>query len=102
MTLIEDAVVARLQSGKSKFEILVDCEKALALKEGKNVEMSDILVDDKVFSDAKKGLVVSKAELENVFKTSEINEIAKQIIQKGEKHIRQQSYLWNKIYKITL
>ncbi|MFC1728151.1 ribosome assembly factor SBDS [Nanoarchaeota archaeon] len=86
MTLIEDAVVARLQSGKSKFEILVDCEKALALKEGKNIDISEVLVDDKVFSDSKKGLVVAQKELENIFGTSEINEVAKQIIEKGKVH----------------
>lgn len=86
MTLVEDAVVARLQSGKSKFEILVDCEKALALKEGKEVDMSEILVDDKVFSDSKKGLIISQKEVESVFGTSDINEVAKQIIQKGVVH----------------
>lgn len=86
MTLIEDAVVARLQSGKSRFEILVDCEKALAFKEGKEIDMSDILVDDKIFSDSKKGLIVSQSELESVFQTIDINEVAKQIITKGKVH----------------
>ncbi len=86
MTLIEDAVVARLQVGKEKFEILVDCEKAMAFKQGKSINIDDILVDDKVFSDSRKGLVVSKKDLIRVFNTEDINEIAKQIIQKGVVH----------------
>lgn len=86
MTLVEDAVVARLQKGKEKFEILVDCEKALAFREGKEIPISEILVDDKVFSDSRKGLVVSKSELESHFETDDIEEVAKQIIKKGRVH----------------
>lgn len=85
MTQVEDSVVARLQLKDEKFEILVDCEKALAFKEGKAVNIADVLVGKEfIFSDSRKGIVVTKKDLTDAFGTTDIYEVAAQIIKKGK------------------
>ncbi|MCJ7720270.1 MAG: ribosome assembly factor SBDS, partial [Candidatus Hadarchaeum sp.] len=55
MVKLEDAVVARLSSHSTTFEILVDPELAMAVKSGQSDDIRDVLALDKVFKDAKKG-----------------------------------------------
>jgi|TARA_B100001971_G_C18216468_1_gene554202 ribosome maturation protein SDO1 len=87
MVNVDEAIIARLKTNNQTFEILVDCNMALALKEGKNVDMKDILAAVKIFSDAKKGLEASENAMKQIFETSDPEDIAKTIIQKGEIHL---------------
>lgn len=84
MVDVEKAVIARYKSGGNVFEILVDCDNALRLRDGQSVSLADILATDKVFSDARKGLTASSQEIEAVFETTDPDEVAKKIIAKGE------------------
>ena len=84
MVTVDSAIIARLKSHGQDFEILVDCANALALKEGKEINMRDVLAAMKIFSDSKKGLEASETAMNQVFQTIEVEEVAKQIIQKGE------------------
>ncbi|MBS3102831.1 ribosome assembly factor SBDS [Candidatus Woesearchaeota archaeon] len=84
MVNVDEAIIARLKSNNQLFEILVDCDMALALKEGKNISLKDVLAADKIFSDAKKGLEASENAMKQIFGTSEPEEVAKIIIKKGE------------------
>lgn len=84
MVDIDKAVIARLKSHGTVFEIMVDCDAALKLKEGQDISMDDILATDKVFFDAKKAMLASETRLVAAFETSDINEIAKKIIKKGD------------------
>ncbi len=84
MVDIDKAVIARLKTHGNNFEVMVDCDNALKLKEGKDIAMDDVLAAEKVFSDARKGLLASEAQMEQVFGTSEPDEVAKKIIKKGE------------------
>ena len=84
MVTVDSAIIARLKSHGQDFEILVDCANALALKEGKDINMRDVLAAMKIFSDSKKGLEASETAMNQVFQTTEVEEVAKQIIQKGE------------------
>ena len=79
---IDKAVVAKLKKGESHFEILVDCEKALELRKGKDVDMDDILATNDIFKDVKRGEHAS--DLLKVFKTENKREIARKIIMEGE------------------
>ena len=90
MINVDQAIIARLKTHGQNFEILVDCNNALALREGKNVDMHDILAAMKVFSDAKKGLEASENAMKQIFETSDIEEVAKTIIQKGEIQLTQE------------
>ena len=84
MVTVDQAIIARLKTQAHNFEILVDCSNALELREGKNLDMHDVLAAMQIFSDAHKGLVASETAMKQIFGTSDVNEVAKQIIQKGE------------------
>lgn len=90
MVDVDKAVIARLTSHGQHFEILVDCDAALAVKEGKPLEIRNVLAAMKIFSDAHKGMEVSEKQLEGVFNTSNIEEAAAQIIKKGEVQLTQE------------
>jgi ribosome maturation protein SDO1 len=82
MVSVEDAVIAKLKREGRVFEVLVDCEKALELRSGKEVDMGDILASEMVFKDARKGLMA--ADLNAVFGTEDPRKIAADIIRSGE------------------
>jgi ribosome maturation protein SDO1 len=84
MVTVEDAVIARWETQGSRFEVLVDPEAVQALKDGKDVDLSDKLALDQVFKDAKRGDKISEEHLERTFHTRNLAEIAKQIVLKGE------------------
>ena len=84
MVTVDEAVIARLKTNGQNFEVLVDCNNAIALREHKPVNMKDVLAASKVFTDAKKGLVASENAMKQIFQTADAEEVAKQIILKGE------------------
>jgi len=84
MVDIDSAVIARHKSGSSSFEILVDCDKAIAFKHGEEIPLEEVLATEKIFSDAGKGLVVSGTELQSAFGTDDPTEVARKILKKGE------------------
>ncbi len=84
MVNVDDAVIARLKTHGQNFEILVDCNSAIALRENKAANMKDVLAASKVFSDAKKGMEASENAMKQIFKTADAEEVAKEIIKKGD------------------
>lgn len=78
-----DKVVARIKIKNKHFEIHVNLDEALKFKSGKGDIMA-ALDSNKIFTDLKKGNVASQADLTECFNTSDIYEIAKTIIIKGE------------------
>jgi ribosome maturation protein SDO1 len=52
--------------------------------------MRDILAAMRIFSDAKKGLEASENLMKQIFGTNDVEEVAKQIIQKGEIQLTQE------------
>ncbi len=84
MVKVDDAVIARWETGGSRFEVLVDPEAVQAIKDGKTVDLSDKLALEQVFKDARKGDKISEEHLEKTFHTRDLAEIARQIVLKGE------------------
>ena len=76
-------VIAKLKHGNKEFEILVDLDKAIDFKQGKPVEIRNVLAFDKVFTDVKKGMHASEADMKSEFKTTDVYQVAEQIIKKG-------------------
>ena len=76
--------VARMKVGKDVFEVVIDPDLALELRSGKSVSMHDVLKDEMVFTEARKGLRASEHKMQEVFGTSEPLEVARTIIMKGE------------------
>ena len=90
MVAVDQAIIARLKTHGQSFEILVDCSNALALREGRETDMHDVLAAMQVFSDAKKGLAASETAMRQIFGTNDAEEVARQIIQKGEIQLTQE------------
>ncbi len=84
MVTVDEAIVAKLKTHGQNFEILVDCNGALALKSGQDIDVRSILAAQKVFSDAKKGLEAPENAMKQVFGTPDPLEVAKAIIKKGD------------------
>ncbi len=82
--------VARLRSGKIIFETMVDLDNAMKLKKGEAVDMSDVVRDTNVYTNLKNGMHAGKAELINVFGTTDFYKIVEQIIKKGQIEITQE------------
>jgi ribosome maturation protein SDO1 len=76
--------IVRLSTGGEHFEILVHPDPALDFKFGRNVEISQIVAVDEVYSDANKGLRVPGEKLAKIFKTSNFIQIAEVILRKGD------------------
>lgn len=76
--------VVRLTIGNDRFEILVKPDPALEFKLGKRKDLSSVLVSDEIYADANKGSRISDDKLKKHFKSSDSNEIIKQILNKGE------------------
>ena len=76
--------IVKLTIGNDRFEILVKPDPALEYKLGKRPDLSSVLVSDEIYSDANKGSRVAVDKLTKHFKTSDSNEILKQILLKGE------------------
>jgi ribosome maturation protein SDO1 len=81
---LDDAVIARKKRGEHHFEILVDPYGAADIHEGKEIDILQILAIDAIFSDAKKGTHAPDEELMEEFDSTDVAEIAKDIILTGE------------------
>jgi ribosome maturation protein SDO1 len=84
MVSLDDAVVARLDSQGSHFEVLVDPHLAQKLREGEEVNIEDLLAIDEIFKDSSKGDRVSDEHIEKTFGTSVVEEVAKKIVMEGD------------------
>ena len=84
MVTVDKAIIARLEKDGKHFEVLVDPELAYSLKDGKTISLSKMLAVNDVFSDSKKGMKISSAELERVFGTSDIEKIAETVVKQGD------------------
>lgn len=84
MVKLDDAVIARLSSHGTTFEVLVDPELALTLRTGGNVDMRSLLATDKVFKDSKKGDEASEEMVKKAFGTNDVLKAAEQIVKRGE------------------
>ncbi len=84
MVKIDDAVIARMEKNGHKFEVLVDPDLAMDVKHGKIVNFEDLLADDKVFKDSRKGEEQGIETVKEVFGTDDINIVTKKIIDDGD------------------
>ncbi len=77
-------VIARYEAKGHRFEVLVNPDLALKVKEGKEVNVNELLVGDIVYKDARKGLKASPEALREVFGTDDIEKVAVEIVRRGE------------------
>jgi ribosome maturation protein SDO1 len=84
MVDVDKAVVSRLKIGGKKFEVLVDPDKALELKNGKEINLDEILAYPGIYHDVRRGDAISETELQQNFGTNDIYKIARKIMLEGE------------------
>jgi ribosome maturation protein SDO1 len=77
-------VTARLRVKNKDFEILVDCDKAVAFRKQGIGSVDNIMAVNTVFLDLKKGNKAGVKDLEEAFGTSDILKVTAQIIKTGE------------------
>jgi len=82
--LADKLTTVRFVVGGDRFEILVDPDAALNYKLGKKVELSQIMASDEIYTDSNKGQRASEEKLMKSFKTSNFEQVAQAILQKGE------------------
>ncbi len=76
-------VEARIKIKGKHYEIQVDLDEALKIKEGAG-DISSALQSSNIFYNLKEGTHASKSDLQSAFNTTDIYEIAKIIITRGE------------------
>jgi len=80
----------RLDVSGEHFEILVNPDAALGFKQGKQIEPSQVIAVDEVFSDASKGLRASADKLRKAFQTEDSARAAVEILRRGELQLTQE------------
>jgi ribosome maturation protein SDO1 len=72
------------------YEILVNPDAALSFKQGRQVEPSQVIVVDEVYSDANKGLRASSEKLKLHFGTDDHSKAALEVLKRGELNLTQE------------
>lgn len=77
-------MVARLEVGGKRFEVLVNPDLAFDYKQGRDVNLEDLVISDAVYTDLRRGLRASPELLRRVFGTDDVVKIAAEIVRRGE------------------
>jgi len=83
MVSLEDAVIARFETGGNRFEILVDPKSAQDYKEGEEIDWEDAIAADGIWSDSAKGERAPDILVNNTFETTDLINIYKKILDDG-------------------
>jgi len=77
--------IARIKKNGKNFEILVDLEEALNVKkDNPGADLSSAVLTEDIFYNLKSGEHASNQDLEEIFGTIDIMEVAEKIIREGE------------------
>jgi len=76
--------IARLKKGGENFEINIDPDLAIDFKEGKNIDIKDVLKSEEIFFDVKDGKLASETIMKELFGTIDSLVVAKKILENGE------------------
>lgn len=87
MIPLDKAIVVKLKTHGENFEILVDPDLALEYKEGKEIDVDEILAADKIFKDASAADEAPGESMLKVFESTDVKEVAGKILEKGELHL---------------
>jgi ribosome maturation protein SDO1 len=79
-----------LSTGGDHFEILVNPDSALSFKQGREVEPSQVIAVDEVYSDSGKGLRASSEKLKLHFGTDDHAKAAIEVLKRGELNLTQE------------
>lgn len=81
---LDDAIIARFTRDGHHFEVLVDPDGALDVREGDDLNPDEHLATSEIFKDAKKGDHAADETIEEAFGTTDVVEVATKIIREGD------------------
>ena len=85
MVSLDDAVVARLEKGGKRYEVLVDPELVEQFKaEPESVELDNLLATDEIWHDARAGERPTEEKIMSTFGTSDLRDCVMTILLKGD------------------
>ena len=84
MVSLEKAVVARLERGGFRFEVLVDPEAAQKFRDGGQIEILESLAVEEIFKDQSKGDRAADENIKKVFGTTDLGTVASIVVKEGE------------------
>jgi ribosome maturation protein SDO1 len=87
MIPLDQAVVARLESHGERFELLVDPDEAVRIRQGEDLNIEEVVAALFVFENASRAEKASEEALKKAFDTTDFDTIARRIIRKGEIHL---------------
>ena len=77
MVSLEDAVIARYETGGNRFEILIDPKAAQEYKEGDDIDWEDAIAADGIWTDSAKGDRAPENLVNDAFESTDLIEIYK-------------------------
>ena len=83
MVSLEDAVIARYETGGNRFEILIDPKSAQEYKEGDDIDWEDAIAADGIWADSAKGDRAPENLVNDAFEATDLIEIYKTILTEG-------------------
>jgi ribosome maturation protein SDO1 len=84
MVSLDDAVLARLEKGGSRYEILVDPDLVDTWKQDNNsVPLGDLLATEEIWNDAKSGDRPTTEAIESIFGTTDLLTCVQKILKDG-------------------
>jgi len=83
MVSLEDAVIAKYETGGNRFEILIDPKAAQSYSEGDEIDWEDAIAADGIWSDSAKGERAPDSIVNNTFETTDLIDIYKKILAEG-------------------
>ena len=83
MVSLEDAVIARYETGGNRFEILIDPKSAQEYKEGDDIDWEDAIAADGIWTDSAKGDRAPEHLVNDTFESTDLIEIYKIILTEG-------------------
>ena len=83
MVSLEDAVIARYETGGNRFEILIDPKSAQEYKEGDDIDWEDAIAADGIWTDSAKGDRAPEHLVNDTFESTDLIEIYKTILTEG-------------------
>lgn len=87
MVRVDDATIIRYEKQGHRFEILADPDSVLAIREGKEVDLREAFAIVEVFKDARKADKAGEETMQEVFGTTNEEEIVLRIAKEGDFHL---------------
>ena len=83
MVSLEDAVIARYETGGNRFEILIDPKEAQRYSEGDEIDWEEAIAADGIWNDSAKGDRAPEHLVNDTFGTNDLIDIYKKILNEG-------------------